>query len=146
MINPILSADTTAEIAANFTHNIVEDSVLCSDGSWSYVAIAKEKKCDHKRLIIGKVRVIDKVYHIQTVNGAIAHFKGWINGKMKGVATKYLSNYLAWFRESNANFDSCLRVDNSIMEQNQKKVDDWIILNSIKKINGRFRVQLMLPS
>ncbi|MFT5813371.1 MAG: hypothetical protein ACI9VT_001119, partial [Psychroserpens sp.] len=42
-----------------------------------------------------------KVYHIQTVNGAIAHFKGWVNGKMKGVATKYLSNYLAWFRESN---------------------------------------------
>lgn len=105
MINPILSSDTTAEITANFTHNIVEDSVLCSDGSWSYVAIAKEKKCDHKRLINGKVRVIDKVYHIQTVNGAIAHFKGWVNGKMKGVATKYLSNYLAWFRESNAKLD-----------------------------------------
>jgi hypothetical protein len=36
------------------------------------------------------------------VNGTIAHFKSWVNGKMKGVATKYLSNYLAWFRESNA--------------------------------------------
>jgi hypothetical protein len=35
------------------------------------------------------------------VNRAIAHFKGWVDGKMKGVATKYLSNYLAWFRESN---------------------------------------------
>ena len=102
MINPILSADTTAEIAANFKDNITENSVLCSDGSWSYVTIAKEKNCDHKRLINGKLRVIDKVYHIQTVNGAIAHFKGWVNGKMKGVATKYLSNYLAWFRESNA--------------------------------------------
>ena len=102
MITPILSADTTAEIAANFTDNITENSVLCSDGSWSYVTIAKQKNCDHKRLINGKVRVIDKVYHIQTVNGAIAHFKGGINGKMKGVATKYLSNYLAWFRESNA--------------------------------------------
>jgi hypothetical protein len=77
MVNSILSADTTAEIAANFTHNIAEDSVLCSDGSLSYVAIAKEKKCDHKRLVNGKIRVIDKVYHIQTVNGAIAHFKGW---------------------------------------------------------------------
>ena len=102
MINPILLADSTAEIAANFTNNITENSVLCSDGSWSYVTIAKETNCDHKRLINGNVRVIDKVYHIQTVNGAIAHFKGWVNGKMKGVATKYLSNYLAWFRESNA--------------------------------------------
>jgi len=105
MINPILSADTTAEITANFAENITENSVICSDGSWSYVAIAKEKSCDHKRLINNKVRVIDKVYHIQTVNGAIAHFKGWINEKMKGVATKYLSNYLAWFRESNAKLD-----------------------------------------
>jgi transposase-like protein len=102
MINRILSADTTAEIEANLTDNIMENSVLCSDGSWSYVTIAKQTNCDHKRLINGKVRVIDKVYHIQTVNGAIAHFKGWVNGKMKGVATKYLSNYLAWFRESNA--------------------------------------------
>ena len=83
----MLSADTTAETVANIIDNIVEDSVLCSDGSWSYVRIAKEKKCDHKRLINGKVRVIDKVYHIQTVNGAIAHFKSWVNGIMKGFAT-----------------------------------------------------------
>ncbi|MFT5636306.1 MAG: hypothetical protein ACI89T_001770 [Cognaticolwellia sp.] len=88
MITSILSADTTAEIAANFTDNITENSVLCSDGSWSYVTIAKAKSCVHKRLINGKVRVIDKVCHIQTVNGAIAHFKRWVNGKMKGVATK----------------------------------------------------------
>lgn len=105
MITPILSADTTSEITANFAGNIEDNSVLCSDGSWAYVAIAKQKNCDHKRLINNKVRVIDKVYHIQTVNGAIAHFKGWINGKMKGVATKYLSHYLAWFRESNAKLD-----------------------------------------
>jgi hypothetical protein len=66
------------------------------------VTVAKQKSCDHKRLINNKVRVLDSVYHIQTVNGAIAHFKGWVNVKMRGVATKYLSHYLAWFRESNA--------------------------------------------
>ncbi|EDQ01662.1 hypothetical transposase [Shewanella benthica KT99] len=106
MITPILSADTTAEIAANLSKNIAADSVLCSDGSWAYVATAKQKNCDHKRLINNKVRVIDKIYHIQTVNGAIAHFKSWVNGQMKGVATKYLSHYLAWFKESNAKLDN----------------------------------------
>jgi len=45
----------------------------------------------------GQVREVDKVYHIQTVYGTIANFKGWVNVKMNGVATKYLSNYLAWF-------------------------------------------------
>lgn len=39
------------------------------------------------------------------MNGAIANFKGWVNGKMKRVATKYLTNYLAWFKESNAKLD-----------------------------------------
>ena len=38
-INPMLSADTREEIAANFTHNINEGSVLYIDSSWSYVAI-----------------------------------------------------------------------------------------------------------
>ena len=106
MINPVLSADTSAEITANLINNIEENSVLCSDGSWAYVSIANQKNCDHKRLISNKIRVIDKIYHIQTVNGAIANFKGWINGKMKGVATKYLSNYLAWHREINSKFDN----------------------------------------
>ncbi|EDQ00568.1 Hypothetical transposase [Shewanella benthica KT99] len=106
MITPILSADTTAEIAANLAKNIAADSVLCSDGSWAYVTIAKQKNCDHKRLINNKIIVIDKIYHIQTVNGVIAHFKSWANGQMKGVATKYLSHYLAWFKESNAKLDN----------------------------------------
>jgi len=51
------------------------------------------------------IQALDKVYHIQTVNGAIANFKGWINGKMKGLATEYLPNYLAWFKKSNAKLD-----------------------------------------
>ena len=58
-------------------------------------------KCEHKRLISTKNRVIDKVYHIQTVNGAIAHFKDWTERRMRGVASKYL----AWFKETRANLD-----------------------------------------
>jgi hypothetical protein len=53
----------------------------------------------------GQVREVDKVYHIQTVYGTIANFKGWVNVKMNGVATKYLSNYLAWFKKNNAKLD-----------------------------------------
>jgi hypothetical protein len=50
--------------------------------------------------------VIDKIYNFQTVNGAIAHFKSWVDGRMRGIATKYLTHYLAWFRESYSNFNS----------------------------------------
>ena len=102
MIDGVLSADTKEEIKAHLEPYIIKDSVLCSDGAWTYVDIARKTNCDHKRLISSKNRVIDKIYHIQTVNGAIAHFKGWIDIKMRGVATKYLPHYLAWFRESNS--------------------------------------------
>ena len=105
MLNPILSSDNAIEISSNLAPCLTENSVLCSDGAWPYVTIAEEVNCDHKRLVNDKDRVLDKVYHIQTVNGAIAHFKSWVNGKMKGVATKYLANYLAWFKESSAKLD-----------------------------------------
>ena len=67
--------------------------------------IAEHKNCDHKRLINGKGTVIENVYHIQTVNCSITHFKSWVIGKMKGIATKYLPSYLAWFRENTSKYD-----------------------------------------
>ncbi|CAG20339.1 hypothetical transposase [Photobacterium profundum SS9] len=110
MIDGVLADDTASEISSHLEPYIVKDSILCSDGAWAYVSIAEETNCDHKRLISNENRVQDKIYHIQTVNGAIAHFKGWIDIKMRGVATKYLPHYLAWFRESYAglNFQQML--------------------------------------
>lgn len=110
IIDGVLAADTTAEIKTHLEPYIIKGSVLCSDGAWAYVSIAKDAHCDHKRLISNKNRVKDKIYHIKTVNGAIAHFKGWVDIKMRGVATKYLPHYLAWFRESYAklNFQQML--------------------------------------
>ena len=105
IIDSVLAADNTAEIKLHLAPHIIKDSVLCSDGAWAYVSIAKDANCDHKRLISSENRVQDKIYHIQTVNGAIAHFKGWVDIKMRGVATKYLSHYLAWFRESYVKLD-----------------------------------------
>ena len=105
IVSKVLGADTALEIESNLESHIMSHSVLCSDGAWSYVNVAAHKSCDHKRLINAKNRVIENIYHIQTVNGSITHFKSWVIGKMKGIATKYLSNYLAWFRESSAKYD-----------------------------------------
>ena len=105
IVSKVLAADTALEIETHFESHVTNNSVLCSDGAWPYVNIAEHKNCDHKRLINGKDRVIENIYHIQTVNGSITHFKSWVIGKMKGVATKYLPHYLAWFRESSANLN-----------------------------------------
>jgi transposase-like protein len=105
MVSQVLAADTKAEITLHLQPYITEGSVLCSDGAHAYKDIAKVTQCAHKRLISTQQRVIDKVYYIQTVNGAIAHFKDWTERKMRGVATKYLAHYLAWFKETRAKLD-----------------------------------------
>ena len=40
----------------------------------------------------------DPLYHLQTTNNYHERLKTWINRDLRGVATKYLSNYLAWMR------------------------------------------------
>ncbi len=38
------------------------------------------------------------VYHVQTVNNYHQRLRGWVNGQLRGVSTKYMPNYLAWMR------------------------------------------------
>jgi len=43
-------------------------------------------------------RVLEGVYHVQTVNNYHERLKSWLNGSLRGVSTKYMPNYLAWMR------------------------------------------------
>lgn len=47
-------------------------------------------------LIDSKLSKDKGLYHIQNVNALHSRLKQWI-ARFKGVATKYLDNYLAWF-------------------------------------------------
>ena len=42
--------------------------------------------------------MVKKVYHIQHVNSYHSELEDWFNRGFKGVTTKYMDNYLAWFR------------------------------------------------
>jgi hypothetical protein len=42
-------------------------------------------------------RVINNIYHIQNVNAYDSRLKQWM-AKFHGVATRYLGNYLGWYR------------------------------------------------
>lgn len=77
---------------------ISKDNVLCTDGWKGYKAYAKEKELVHYRLDTKKTGyVIKGLYHIQNVNNNHGRLKQWID-RFKGVATKYLNHYLAWFQ------------------------------------------------
>lgn len=71
---------------------------LCSDSHRSYKKFAKDKGLRHVAINASKGQHIkDKVYHIQNVNNVHHLLKDWMR-KFNGVATKYLQNYMNWFR------------------------------------------------
>ena len=72
-------------------------SVLCTDSHRSYGAFAKENTFTHKKFNASKgQRAVDKVYHVQNVNTMDMRLRKFMKS-FKGVATKYLQNYLNWF-------------------------------------------------
>jgi len=78
--------------------HIEPGSTLCTDENRSYRKFAEENKLNHERINISKGQKIkNKIYHIQNINGYHSRLKKWIE-RFHGVASKYLSNYLSWFR------------------------------------------------
>ncbi|MGG3736811.1 IS1595 family transposase [Aeribacillus pallidus] len=76
---------------------LTSENVLVTDAWRAYKTYAKEKGLEHYRLKSdGGTHVIKGIYHIQNVNGLHSRLKQWID-RFKGVATKYLDNYLTWF-------------------------------------------------
>lgn len=74
---------------------IDEESILCTDSHASYIKFAKNYGLEHQRIKSGKHK--EGIYHIQHINAFHSNLKNWII-RFKGVATKYLANYLYWFK------------------------------------------------
>lgn len=74
-------------------------TILCSDAHVSYKGFAIDNKIEHHALkAIIKQRVKNKIYHIQHVNSTHNRVKKWIDNTFWGVSTKYLQQYLHWYR------------------------------------------------
>jgi len=78
-------------------------SAICSDANGTWRVFSADAEVDHKELNMKrKQRVIQRIYHIQNVNAFHSRLKGWMD-RFNGVATKFLDNYLTWFRFIDAN-------------------------------------------
>jgi transposase-like protein len=72
------------------------EAILCTDAHSSYAAFARERGLRHY-VLTKKAPVRERIYHIQNVNAYHRRLKSFM-APFNGVATKYLDNYLAWFR------------------------------------------------
>lgn len=90
-----------------FYPHLAKDALFCSDCKSVYKKFAKQNNIKHETLNASKgERVRDGIIHIQNINSYHSRLKNWVEN-FRGVATKYLASYLAWFRtmeETNTKF------------------------------------------
>ncbi len=75
---------------------IDQDSTLCTDSHKGYIQFAKEFNLEHKPIKSGRYLTED-FYSIQRLNSFHSRLKNWMKN-FNGVSTKYLVNYLYWFK------------------------------------------------
>lgn len=78
-------------------HQLTPNVVLCSDGDPVYRQFANQHRLPH-HVLHNKPgqRVIQNVFHIQTVNSLHQRFQAFI-GLFRGPASRYLDGYINWF-------------------------------------------------
>lgn len=78
-----------------YAGRIDENSIICTDSHKSYIRFSKDFNLDHKR-IPSKQHTLG-IYHINHINALHNNLKQWMV-KFRGVSTKYLPNYLHWYK------------------------------------------------
>ncbi len=94
-ITVLPSVPTAASIEAALAPVMRPDTVLCSDSASAYKTAAKSMGVVLRQIPRGSHKL--GPYHIQNVNALHSRIKGWMR-PFRGVATKNLPAYLAWFR------------------------------------------------
>ena len=81
-------------LSAVLNHRIEKGSILVTDSLRSYHKIAFDNELTHVR--IPKGRHTNGSFNIQTINAYHSELKRLVHGNFKGVATKYLNNYVVY--------------------------------------------------
>jgi hypothetical protein len=96
IIEPLCKGRMThKELERLYSGRIGHNTILCTDSHKSYVKFAINFSLEHKRIPRGKHK--EGLYHIQHINALHSNLKKWMN-RFNGVATKYISNYIKWFK------------------------------------------------
>lgn len=88
-----------ADIEAAIGSRITSKTILCSDSHVSFKGFAIDNSIEHHAVRANlKQYVKNGIYHVQHVNSIHNRLKKWLNQQFWGVSTKYLQQYLNWFR------------------------------------------------
>ena len=95
MLAGIVEADALRDVIEPV---VDEDIVLVSDGHRAYPPCAAAMGVRHEALNLSGDERVRNAFHIQTVKSRHGQLKG-VPGRSRGIAAKYLDNYLRWFQQ-----------------------------------------------
>lgn len=95
-ISAVLPVDSGDAIKAVLDPVLSKDALLVTDGGKALARCATEMKVSHEVLNQSAGERVRGELHIQTVNSRHGRLKDFLR-RRRGVATKYLDNYLRWF-------------------------------------------------
>jgi transposase-like protein len=95
-VSAVLPAVNAAALQEVLGPVIEKDALLVSDGCTSYPPCAAALGISHEALNLSAGERVRGDLHIQTVNSRHEQIKTFLR-RHRGVATKYLDNYLRWF-------------------------------------------------
>ena len=75
---------------------VAKDALLVSDGGASYPPCAAALGVSHEALNRSMGERVRGDLHVQTVNSRHSRLKDFLRPR-RGIATRYLDNYLSWF-------------------------------------------------
>jgi len=117
-------------------NRIAKDAILCADGHVSYKGFVIDNQLPLVVLRANlKQHVKQGIYHIQNVNSLHSRVKKWIDSTFWGVSTKYLQNYLNWFRIQQV-FKTSIFAEQDMANCS---TGDTFALSRYRNINDRYR-------
>ena len=109
-VSAVLSAVNAKAIQSAIEPAVEGDIVLVTDGNSAYPPCAAAMGLHHEVLNLSASERVKDAFHIQTVNSRHSQLKEFLR-RYRGIATKYLDNYLRWFQRielNNASPRTCL--------------------------------------
>lgn len=124
----------TVDLERLFKDRLDPKSLICTDSHPSYNKFIKKYASEHIKIASGKHK--NGVYHIAHVNSIHSKFKKWI-ARFNGVATKYLTNYLHWFKWLQTFLDEkeIVKARQFLVNSSTKLTDTRIYKYSIREPN-----------
>lgn len=97
MLAGLLQGETAGGVRYVIADHLERGAVVVTDAAKNFRRTFRKMGLHHEPVNTAAKQRVRGPWHIQTVNGLHARFKRFMT-RFNGVATKYLANYIEWFR------------------------------------------------